>query len=133
MRQIWSAVASAGIPSRREVWTYWNEFSRGPEDLEGTRVFVNKERLRLLVLFSLEKRGLRGLLNVYKCLKGRSKDDRTTVFSVVLYVRTRINGQKSKHNITIKQKNFFSFFTVKIIRFSRDTDLEISNTYHAWS
>ena len=124
MRQIWSAVASAGIPSRREVWTYWNEFSRGPEDLEGTRVFV---------LFSLEKRGLRGLLNVYKCLKGRSKDDRTTVFSVVLYVRTRINGQKSKHNITIKQKNFFSFFTVKIIRFSRDTDLEISNTYHAWS
>lgn len=54
-------------------------------------------RLWKLGLFSLEKRKLRGLIHISKCLKGLCKEDRARLFPVVPSDRTIVSRHKLKH------------------------------------
>ena len=61
--------------------------------IKGLKRLPHKVRLRDLVLFSLEKRRLRGdLVNVYKYLKSRRELDKARLFSAVCSDRTRSSG-----------------------------------------
>ena len=74
------------------------------------------ERLRMLGLFSLEKRRLRGnLINIHKYLQGRCKEDRARLCSVVPSDRTGGDGHKLKHGrfpLNIRKH----FFTVRMTK-----------------
>lgn len=66
--------------------------------VKGLEHLTYKKRLRELEALNLEKRQLRGdLINVYKYLTGRGKQDGARFFSVVLWAMTRGNGYMLKH------------------------------------
>ena len=68
------------------------------------------ERLRVLGLFSLEKRRLRGdLINVYKYLNCGRQRDLANLFSVVCGDRTRGSGHKME-----PRKFRTNFFVVRV-------------------
>lgn len=86
------------------------------KDDRGLEHLLYNERLRHLVLFSLEKRRLRGdLINDYKYLKCGSQLDNARLFSVEYVDRTRRNGQKLKHRKfhIVMRKNFFAVRVTK--------------------
>lgn len=103
---IWTPVPGSGLHSTRETWMYWRESS------EGRHRWLRdcKERLRDWGLFSFEKRRLQEyLINVYKYLKGGTKEEGARLFPVVPTDRTRVSGQKVKHirfSLNIR-KHFF--------------------------
>lgn len=86
----WSTVFNSGLPSTRRTW------STKVKSLEhwGTG---RRERLSELGLFSLEKRRLGYLINVYKYLKGGCKDDGAKLLPLVPSARTRGRGHKLEH------------------------------------
>lgn len=62
--------------------------------IKGLKHLSNKKNLRLLELFSLRQGSLRkNLTNRYKYLKGRYREDKVRLFSVVPSAGTRDNGQ----------------------------------------
>jgi len=66
--------------------------------MKGQEHLACEERLRELRLFSLEKARLRRvLINAYKYLKGRYKEEGARLFSMMPSDSTRHNGQKLKH------------------------------------
>lgn len=75
---------------------------KGHED--GGLEYVIK-RLRVLELHSLEKRGFKGLISVYKYLRGWCKEDRARLYSVVPSDGSRGSGHNLKHRNIRKLKD----------------------------
>lgn len=64
--------------------------------LKGLEHLSYEERLRLLGVFSLQKR-LRGIIIVYKYLAGENEEGRARIFSVLPVEMTGGNEHKLKH------------------------------------
>lgn len=66
--------------------------------IKGLECLSQKERLRDLGLFTLEKRRLgEDLINVYKNLMVGSKEEAARLFSAVLSEKIQANGRKLKY------------------------------------
>lgn len=82
--------------------------------IKGLKDLSYEERLRVLGLFSPEKRRLsEDLINVYKSLEGGCRDDRARLFSVMHTDRTRSNGHKLKGSFPLSIRK--QLFTVQVI------------------
>lgn len=75
---------------------YWRKSNRCHGDDQRSRLSSEKG-LRDLDLFSLEKRQLRDLINVYKYLRVGCKVDEARLFSVETSARTRGHGHLPDH------------------------------------
>jgi len=84
--------------------------------IRGLEHLSYRERLRKLVLFSLEKRRLqRGLVTAFQYLKGAYKKDEDRPFSRACCDRTRGNGFKlreGRFRLDIRMK----FFTMRAVK-----------------
>ncbi|KFQ59513.1 hypothetical protein N334_10464, partial [Pelecanus crispus] len=89
---------------------------RATKMIRGLENLSYEARLRQLVLFSLEKRRLRGdLIAAFQYLKGAYRKDGDNLFSKACCDRTRNNGFKLKEDrfrLDIKKK-FFTMWVVK--------------------
>ena len=93
---------------RNVASSLWDEQvqQRASKIMKGLQHLSYEERLRELRLFSLDKRRLReNLVNIYKYLKGRCKDDGARLFSVVpsgkrQLAQTGTREDLSEHQVT---------------------------------
>ena len=85
---------------------------RATKIIRGMEQVFYEDRLRELVLFSLEKRRFQGELinNAYKYLMAESQEDEARLFSVVPSDRTRCNRHRMEHSKfhTNMRNNFFT-------------------------
>jgi len=103
----------------REIWRSWSQSRKGPlRIIEGLENLSHEGSLRVLKLFNLENRRLRGdLIIVYKYLNRESKEYGARFFSVVPSDRRRSNEPQLKHrrfSLSIRKH----IFTVRVIEHS---------------
>lgn len=89
-RHIWSAVLSSEL-SIQDTWAYWRKSSKEPQKwVRDWNISSMEEKLGELELFSLEREG--ALINVYKYVKRKCKEDEAMLLSVMPSDRIRGYG-----------------------------------------
>lgn len=108
----WSAASSSGFSHKRRGWTYWSESNEGSQRWTRNWSIWHTRRGWEFGLFSLKKRRLKGITNVYQyllCGVG-SKEDRARFFSELSGERIRGNRHKFKYWKTLLNRSFFVVF-----------------------
>lgn len=75
----------------------WKESNKTYKMMKGSEYLSTEDKQKKLELSNLQKRRLRGdLINLYKHLKRRCREDETRILSMVPRARTRGNRHKWK-------------------------------------
>lgn len=116
VNHVWSSTSSAGLARTRDMGMLKQVQQKFIKTMKGLQHMRYEVTVKLLGLFGLEKRRLRGaLMHVYKYSMWKSKEGGTRLFSVVHSDSTLHDGHKEKNRKFLLNTHKKIIFTVRTV------------------